>query len=109
MVCLTTPVSVSSSHKDSGEQWKQHRRVVNPSFSHETYVQYVTLIHLPNGSISRFTLVHSEVERIYNELVDAEGWIPSDALSQSGTTHVDIPVVTDLTIKVRLLILAELF
>ncbi|KDQ08642.1 hypothetical protein BOTBODRAFT_645444 [Botryobasidium botryosum FD-172 SS1] len=64
------------------EPWKKHRRVLNPAFSKKLYL-----------------LVWKESTRMFRDMVDAEAWDKQQS--------VDIPLLSDLTSKFALNIVAS--
>ncbi|EKM52487.1 uncharacterized protein PHACADRAFT_186631 [Phanerochaete carnosa HHB-10118-sp] len=59
---------------EGGDEWRKHRRIMQPAFSPRTYA-----------------LVCSETSRLYDEMVAAEAW--------TGKDSVDIPIFNTLTSK----------
>ncbi|GJE92691.1 cytochrome P450 [Phanerochaete sordida] len=65
----------------NGDEWRKHRRVINPAFSQDSYVS-----------------VWQNTARVFDEMVANEGW-----LTQS---KVEIPIVNKLTNKLALILIS---
>ncbi|KAJ3558669.1 hypothetical protein NM688_g784 [Phlebia brevispora] len=65
-----------------GEEWKRHRRILNPAFTPSTYA-----------------LVWEETSHIYDEIITSEGW--------SSRSDVLVENVTDLTMKFALVVISR--
>ncbi|KAJ7927567.1 cytochrome P450 [Mycena leptocephala] len=65
-----------------GQMWRKHRRVVGPAFSNQLY-----------------TMVWKETFRIYQEMVQTNGWNTKNV--------VDVPVIQDVTLKLAFLIISS--
>lgn len=67
---------------ETGNDWKKHRRIAAPAFGTKTY-----------------SLVFTETSRVYDEMLNAEGWTDQDI--------VDVPVTHNLTTKVGLIAISR--
>lgn len=84
-------MNLIASEKDT---WRRHRRIMGQGFNSKTY-----------------SLVWSETQRIYHEMLAGEGWSSSstsdDAASPKLIDHVDIKAVQDYTFKVTLSVITS--
>nr|BAL05101.1 cytochrome P450 [Phanerodontia chrysosporium] len=65
----------------NGEEWRKHRRIINPAFSNAT-----------------FASVWEQTSRVFDEMEVGEGW--------AGKRAVDLPVVNGLTNKLALILIS---
>lgn len=84
-------MNLITSEKDT---WRRHRRIMGQGFNSKTY-----------------SLVWSETQRIYRDMLACEGWSSSSSSSPSANPklvdHVDIKAVQDYTFKVALSVITS--